>query len=162
MNGGVWLAGIAIVIAGCQPATNANGDVAGVTTPAPEDEPMPLASRLPPLQVPPVTIGGIEFRQLLGPDDASDASRGGYLGAFAADGSPLWTLQVYASPRRPDLEGDVQDVYFTAIVAEANGQLLIENEAGARFRVDVTTRTVVPVARAAVPATPGSGLRPDQ
>lgn len=51
-------------------------------------------------------------------------------------------LVVYDNKRQPQLEGDVQDVYFTSMAFDAAGKLLIENERGERYSVDVEQRKV--------------------
>jgi hypothetical protein len=50
--------------------------------------------------------------------------------------------QVYRNARRPELEGDVQDIWFRSLRVDG-GKLLIENERGERFEVDPATRQVV-------------------
>lgn len=51
-------------------------------------------------------------------------------------------MRVYENARRPDLEGDVQDVWFRSMRAEGS-RLVIENERGERFEVDPAARRVV-------------------
>jgi hypothetical protein len=57
--------------------------------------------------------------------------------------------------RRPELEGDVQDVWFRSLRVE-RGKLLIENERGERFEVDPATRHVL-----GHPAAPAVEPKPD-
>lgn len=102
--------------------------------------PKPSASRAPPPRVPPVFIAGVRYAQVPG-DLETDGQVGGILAAYDASSRELWRLKVYENPRRPELEGDVQDVWFRSLRAEG-GKLLIENERGERFEVDPATRHV--------------------
>ncbi|MFC5525317.1 hypothetical protein ACFPPA_06130 [Rhodanobacter ginsengisoli] len=102
--------------------------------------PEPSASRAPPPRVPPVFIAGIRYAQVPG-DLETDGQVGGILAAYDASNREVWRLKVYENPRRPELEGDVQDVWFRSLRAEG-GKLLIENERGERFEVDPATRRV--------------------
>lgn len=63
----------------------------------------------------------------------------------------------HENPRRPELEGDVQDVWFRFLRVEG-GKLLIENERGERFEVDPVTRHVL--GHPAPAAEPKYGLHP--
>lgn len=101
----------------------------------------PTASRVPPPRVPPVFIAGMRYAQVPG-DVETDGQVGGILAAFDASNHEVWRLKVYENPRRPELEGDVQDVWFRSLRAEG-GKLLIENERGQRFEVDPVTRQVL-------------------
>ncbi len=107
----------------------------------------PRASRLPPAKVAPVTIGGIRYEQRIG-NESADGQVGGLLAAYDAAGKLLWTTKVYDNRRRPDLEGDVQDVYFSALTLEPDGRLRIVNESDDTFLVDVKTRAVTPLPKA--------------
>jgi hypothetical protein len=142
---------VACCVAACHPAQ----EPAAMTRISKSDG-AAAASRLPPPIVAPVVIDGITYRQVMGSSDPAVGQFGGWLGAFAADGAPLWTMKVYDNRRDPDLEGDVQDVYFQSMQREADGHLRIENEAGDQFQVDVHSRTSV-----ALPRAPDDGLVPD-
>lgn len=56
-------------------------------------------------------------------------------------------MKVYDNRRKPGLEGDVQDVFFSSMSVDADGRLRIVNERGDTFLVDVTTRTVTAIAK---------------
>lgn len=101
----------------------------------------PTASRQPPPDVPPITVGGVRYAQRAG-DEASDGQVGGLLGAYDAQGRLLWTLKVYDNRRQPGLEGDVQDVYFSAMTLEPDGRLRIVDESARGYLVDIATRSV--------------------
>jgi hypothetical protein len=47
---------------------------------------------------------------------------------------------VYDNQRRPDLEGDVQDIFFTSMAFDNAGKLIVTDEVGRRFAVDVDKR----------------------
>lgn len=105
------------------------------------DNAKPGASRPPPPRVPPVFVAGVRHAQVAG-DLATDGQVGGILAAYDGSGRELWRLKVYENVRRPDLEGDVQDVWFRSMRADGN-KLMIENERGERFEVDLATRRVL-------------------
>ena len=96
-----------------------------------------------PPSVPAVVRNGIRFEQNLDATESEFGQAGGVLSAFdATSNALLWSLVVYDNKRRTDLEGDVQEVYFTAMAFDAGGKLLIEDERGQRYAVDVEQRTV--------------------
>lgn len=103
--------------------------------------PQPSASRAPLPHVPPVFIAGMRYAQVAGGVE-TDGQVGGILAAYDASNREVWRLKVYRNPRRPELEGDVQDVWFRSLRVE-DGKLLIENERGERFEVDPATRHVL-------------------
>ena len=100
----------------------------------------PSASRAAPPRVPPVFIDGVRYAQVFGNVD-DDGQVGGILAAYDGGNRELWRLRVYENARNPDLEGDVQDVFFRSMRAE-HGKLFIENENGLRFEVDPKSRHV--------------------
>lgn len=102
--------------------------------------PRPNASRARAPRVPPVFIAGMRYAQVPG-DVETDGQVVGILAAYDASNREVWRLKVYENPRRPELEGDVQDVWFRSLRAEG-GKLLIENERGEQFEVDPATRHV--------------------
>lgn len=107
----------------------------------PMTHPDPLsASRAAPPRVPPVFIDGVRYAQVFGNVD-DDGQVGGILAAYDGGNRELWRLRVYENARNPDLEGDVQDVFFRSMRAE-HGKLQIENENGQRFEVDPASRQV--------------------
>jgi hypothetical protein len=82
----------------------------------------------------------VRYAQVPG-DVETDGQIGGFLAAYDASNREIWRIKVYDNPRRPELEGDVQDVWFRSLRAEG-GKLLIENERGLRLEVDPATRHV--------------------
>lgn len=115
--------------------------VSGEESTMTKNDPRATASRAPPPRVPPVFIAGIRYAQVPG-DLETDGQAGGILAAYDASNREVWRLKVYGNARRPELEGDVQDVWFRSLRVEG-GKLLIENERGERFEVDPATRQVL-------------------
>lgn len=112
-----------------------------------DDAPLQISGdRNPPPRVPPVEKDGVRYEQNL---HANDAEFGQHAGVLVArnvkTNKPLWSLKIYDNRRVPGLEGDVQDVYFQSMAFDGEGRLLIENELGRRFAVDVVARTVKPL-----------------
>jgi hypothetical protein len=111
-------------------------------------EPLPgfHADRNPPAPVSPVERNGVRYSQNLRATVAEFGQVGGILTARdAKSGTVLWSLKVYPNQRRPDVEGDAQDVFFRSMAFDPQGHLVIENEQGQRFAVDVATRSVTPL-----------------
>lgn len=103
--------------------------------------PETTASRGRPPRVPSVVIAGMRYAQVPPGHGEADGHVVGMLAAYDASDREVWRLKVYETPRRPELEGDVQDVWFRSLRADG-GKLLIENERGERFEVDPVTRLV--------------------
>jgi len=101
----------------------------------------PSGSRLPPPVVPPVVLGGMRLQQRAG-QIAVDGQVGGLLDAYDAKGNRVWTLKVYDNVREPEIEGDVQDVFFRSMDVQPDGRLRIVDESGRGWLVDVSSRTV--------------------
>lgn len=107
----------------------------------------PRASRLPPAKIAPVALSGVRYAQIAGKESV-DGQVGGLLAAYNLQDEVLWTMKVYDNRRRPELEGDVQDVFFRSMSAEPDGRLRIVNERSKTFLVDVKTRSVTAAAKA--------------
>lgn len=105
---------------------------------------MDNASRGAPPRVPPVVIDGIRYSQVLSPRRVGiDAYGGGWMVAHDdRTGEQLWTLRVYEIVFNLDDEIDVQETYFERMDrVHGRRELLVRNERGDRFLVDVDTRT---------------------
>lgn len=101
-------------------------------------------SRSIPPQVSAIVHQGVRYEQVMNGIRQGLPHRNGYLSATdVASGLRLWTVQVYEIQYDAALEKDVQDVYFKqmALTPDQN-QLLIENEAGKRFLVNLLSQAV--------------------
>lgn len=102
--------------------------------------------RPPPPKVPPLVRDGMRYVQHIGTHDDGIGQSGGLLDIVDdATGNLLTTLKVYDNTRRPDVEGDVQDIFFESMTFDASGKLIIADELGRRFAVDVVKREAVPL-----------------
>jgi len=54
----------------------------------------------------------------------------------------LWQKRIYRVTRNPALESDVQDVFITSLAIEGNA-LIIRNERGEQFVLELSTRKVI-------------------
>ena len=109
---------------------------------------LPEASRAAPPLVPPVTHAGIRYEQL---DDERlpgiDPDANYVVARDAGSNTVLWTLQICRTEVVPGLETDVQAVYFKSMRLSADSaQLLIEDEIGRHFVVDLAARAVRQIA----------------
>jgi hypothetical protein len=114
---------------------------------AADKPPLPhvAAKRRAPPDVAALVLDGVRYEQaVLARVDADGGQRTGYLAAFnVASNERLWRVRVYELQVDPRLEGDVQDVFFASMSTLPDGhELLIANERGDRFAVDVRTRSV--------------------
>ncbi len=103
------------------------------------------ADRQAPPDVPPVTRGGVTYRQ------AEDGRAVGYdqvggvlIADDAASRARLWTLAVYPNPINKDFEGDAQWRFFRAMSFDSNGRLRVVDEAGRAWLVDVERQASSP------------------
>jgi len=95
---------------------------------------MMQSSRARPPHVAPVVHKGVRYEQ----------AGLGMLAAFdAKSGAKLWTLRVYETEPNPNIEADVQAVYFARMTLVANlDELRIEDEARRIFRVDLNAQSL--------------------
>ncbi len=103
-------------------------------------------SRSIPPQVPAIVHQGVRYEQVMNGIRQGLPHRNGYLSATdVASGQRLWTAQVYEVQYDAALEKDVQDVYFKQMALTPDQQQLsIENEAGKRFLVNLSSHAVTP------------------
>jgi hypothetical protein len=104
----------------------------------------PKAKRAAPAKVAPVAFGGVRFEAIHWGKARGLGQNGGYIAAIdPPSNKELWTLKVYDVAYDPDLEGDVQDVFITAMSKALFGQKLnVTDERGRTYVVDPATRTV--------------------
>jgi hypothetical protein len=102
------------------------------------------AKRLAPDPVAPVSFEGRRYEAMPWGKARGLGQNGGYVAAIdEASGRELWVQRIYAVRYDRGLEGDKQDVFITGLtLVPAARALLIENERGARYRLDLRTRKV--------------------
>jgi len=102
------------------------------------------AKRLAPDPVAPVSFEGRRYEAMPWGKARGLGQNGGYVAAIdEASGRELWVQRIYAIHYDRGLEGDKQDVFITGLtLLPAAHALLIENERGARYRLDLRTRKV--------------------
>lgn len=96
--------------------------------------PVASAKRMAPRQVEPVKVEGIEYR--------APTDRMGCVEAWDTKARKMiWWRQIYVVSVDPGLESDVQHVYITEMKS-ADGTLLINNERGSEYKMDLKTLEV--------------------
>lgn len=93
-----------------------------------------IAKRAAPKPVPAVTLNNIRYsapHQLMGYVVAADTTKN----------KEIWRKRIYEVIIKPALERDVQDVFITSLVIE-NGTLVITNERGESYTLDLATNSV--------------------
>lgn len=105
---------------------------------------LPTGSRPPAPEVAPVEHQGVRYSQVVnGQARGLDQSTGYLVATDLETDKDLWTLKVYEVTTDPNLEQDVQRIYFKSMVLEPDGKsLLIEREFSGKFRVDLEKRSV--------------------
>jgi hypothetical protein len=139
--------GLALATGSCAQAAPSVKELTATQEVNMSDQPpaLPSADRRAPRRVPPVERAGVRYEQNLNATEAEFGQVGGVLNARDVNtGALLWSLKVYPNARQAGLEGDVQDVFFRSMAFDDQGHLVIENERGARFLIDVATRSVIP------------------
>ncbi|WP_293371879.1 hypothetical protein [Nevskia sp.] len=120
----------------------------------------PAASRPPAPTIVPVEHDGIRYEQGKTDERRGDQA-GGYLTAFnAQNGMQLWRVKVYevADHRAAGVSSGA--IHFRTMMLSGDySAILIENEVGSRFSVDLTSRRVeflggTPLTAEPVPANP--------
>lgn len=91
-----------------------------------------------------VSRNGVRYQALHWGKALGLGQNGGYIVAVdEQSGEPLWRLQVYEVRYDGDQEDDKQDVFITRLSVDAAGRrLTVENERGAIYFVDLSTRQV--------------------
>jgi outer membrane protein assembly factor BamB len=92
------------------------------------------AKRSVPKAVEPVTVHGVTY-------SAPDTAMGFVVAFDASSGRELWRQRIYRVRVKPSLERDVQDVFITSLTLRG-GSLVIANEHGERYALDLSTRKV--------------------
>jgi hypothetical protein len=135
---------VTVVLAACAGQPGSPGTKATTTkeTKMSDDELlMGSFDRSPPPKVGPLVRNGKRYAQHIGTHDDQIGQSGGLLDIIdESTGKQLGMIKVYDNQRRPDLEGDVQDIFFTSMAFDNAGKLIVTDEVGRRFAVDVDKR----------------------
>ncbi len=111
--------------------------------PASAIEERPSKKRGPPPPPPSITAAGVRYAAIPWGLRRGLDQNGGYLSAADASGRELWVLKVYDTPHAPAMEDDKQDLFIQTLkVVDGGKALLVVDERGGRYRVDLATRTV--------------------
>lgn len=102
--------------------------------------------RAAPEPVEPVVIGNVRFEAPFNGKARGLGQNGGIVTALdASTGAELWSVVVYPITYAPNLEADKQDVFIIDMAASPDGKaLIVSDERGRRWRVDLATRTAGP------------------
>jgi hypothetical protein len=102
--------------------------------------------RLAPEPVEPVSFEGRRYEALVFGKARGLGQNGGHVVAIdEATGRELWVQRIYRIRYDRGLEADKQDVFITGLTLLPSAHALeIENERGARYRLDLRTRQVAP------------------
>ena len=97
----------------------------------------------------PVVVGAVRYQAPAFTQAQGLAHNGGYVEAVdAASGQRRWIVDVLGPPARDGKEGDKSDVFIATLALARGGHaLLVTDERGRQFRLDLRTRRVTPVAR---------------
>jgi hypothetical protein len=97
-----------------------------------------------PEPVDPVSNAGIRYEVVHWGKGRGLEQNGGYVAAIdEASGNELWLLRVYEVNYDSDMEDDKLDVFITRLsLSPAEQRLVVENEHGERYNVDLRNRQV--------------------
>lgn len=104
----------------------------------------PHAKRLPPEDVPSITVGDLRIDVIhWGREEGFDQNGGVLRAVDTTTGATAWTLKVYEISYDSQMESDVQDIFITALRKPwLRNVLLVSDERGRNYRVDLATRAV--------------------
>lgn len=94
------------------------------------------AKRAAPKPVAPVVHNGVQYTA-----PHASGREGKIVACDANSGKRLWELVVYTVKINPNLEEDVQWVFITGLAIKGD-KLLVNNEKGVQYAVDLATRQV--------------------
>jgi hypothetical protein len=140
-----WALALAASSIGCAAASTPPTQAAK-ETPAMSGLEMPKPKRVGPPDVKPVQIGKLRFEAVHWGRERGFEQNGGVVAALdVASGKEQWTVVVYRIEYIPKLETDVQDLFIRTLVAAPDGKhLLVTDEKGRRFEVDIAARSARP------------------
>ena len=101
-------------------------------------------SRVGPAHLQPIVFEGKRYKEILNGELLDLAQRTGLMMIIdEATQARVAVVKVYDSPRDPDLEADVQDIFFTVFELDAaQREIRIANERGQRFVFRIDDRSV--------------------
>jgi hypothetical protein len=145
MRGRRWLSGAAsagLVLAAMLPAAACASPQADVAR-----EEAPAKKRGPPPAAPSVSASGVRYVAVTWGLQRGLDQNGGYVAATdEKTGRELWVAKVYATPRDPNMEDDKQDLFIKRLkVVDKGRALLVTDERGGRYRLDLATRVAAPL-----------------
>ena len=100
-----------------------------------------------PEDVAPVTLGKTRYEVPHWGKTRGWGQNGGHVVAVdVASGDTLWMVELYKIQYKPNMEGDKQDSFITALEFDsASSRLVAENDRGRRFALDPFSRQVTPL-----------------
>jgi hypothetical protein len=104
-------------------------------------------SRIGPPPLPAIEFEGKQYEQVMNGEPLGLPQRTGYMSVMDMDtGERIGEVRVYVVDYDPDLEADVQDLFFVSMELDKQGRrILIENEHGKLFAVEVDGLSVTPL-----------------
>jgi hypothetical protein len=111
------------------------------------DEPvasgLPSSKRVAPPQVPPVRIGSMRIEAVHWGRERGLDQNGGYIVAInRKSGKELWLLKIYDVSYDDKMETDVQDVFIERIERLGSHGVLVTDEDGRQYEVDIDRKSV--------------------
>jgi hypothetical protein len=108
---------------------------------------MPMAKRVGPPRVPPVTVDGVRYEALHWGRERDLGQNGGHVRAVdPATGRELWVARIYRVVYAPGMETDVQDRFIRTLEPTDGGRaLLVTDERGRTYRLDLASREARPL-----------------
>lgn len=105
------------------------------------------AKRAGPDPVAPIVVGGLRFEVPHWGRNVGEQQNGGFLAACdSTTGERLWVVRVYEALYDARREKDVQDVFIVNVaLGNSAEELLIEDEEGRRYRLEIPTRTITAI-----------------
>ena len=99
------------------------------------------SKRTAPKPVEPIIYKGIKYEAIHWGKSRGLGQNGGYIEAFSAKtGKSLWVLKVY-SIKYGKFAGDAYDNFIRSMKVD-NGYLIIDNERGGKYKVNLSTKEV--------------------
>ena len=92
----------------------------------------------------PVSDNGVRYEAVIWGKARGLEQNGGYIAAYdLATNRELWLLKVYDVVYDQEMEGDKQDLFIEELSLDDEGRLLVTDERGEVYFVDVENRRVI-------------------